>query len=157
MPFVLDNSVVCGWFLADQASAYTEAIAARLEDDEAVVPAIWELEFVNVLRTACLRRKIDAQQAQGIAEQIGRLGLAVDRHPVPRSELLGLALRFGLSAYDAAYLELALRRLLPLATTDDALREAALAAGVGWVAAPPSPAAPVAPATAAAPRRRKSR
>jgi predicted nucleic acid-binding protein len=158
VPFVLDNSVVCGWFLADQASSYTEAIAARLEDDEAVAPAIWELEFVNVLRTACLRRKIDAQQAQAIAEQIARLPIQVDRHAVPRSELLGLALRFGLSSCDASYLELALRRMLPLATADDALREAALAAGVGWVAVPSGPATPGAAAAAtAAPRRRKSR
>jgi predicted nucleic acid-binding protein len=136
MPFVIDNSVVSGWYLEDQATAYTEYVAARLADDErAVAPALWELELTNVLRTSCLRRRLTAQKAQQILAQIGRLPIDTDRHAVPRQELLTLALRFGLSSYDAAYLELALRRQLPLATQDEALREAALAAGVGWVEA----------------------
>ena len=54
MPFVIDNSVVCGWFIRQQASAYGDAIAERLQDDRAVAPAIWELELANVMRTACL-------------------------------------------------------------------------------------------------------
>lgn len=133
MPFVLDNSVVSGWYLENQASAYTDAIAAQLQDDRGAVPAVWELEFANVLRSACLRRKMNARHAQAIVEQIGLLPIDVDRHPVPRSELLALALRFSLSSYDAAYLELALRLQIPVATQDDALRAAALASGVGLV------------------------
>jgi predicted nucleic acid-binding protein len=133
MPFVLDNSVVAGWFLDNQATPYTEAIARRLRDDVAHVPAVWELEFTNVLRTACLRQRMNAQHAQAVVAQIGQLPIHVDRHAVPRAELLGLALRFGLSAYDAAYLELALRQQVPLATQDEPLRFAAMAAGVGWV------------------------
>ena len=135
MPFVLDNSVVAGWFLENQATAYTDAIAHRLRDDRAHVPALWELEFTNVLRTACVRQRLDAQRAQAVVAQIGALPIEVDRHPVARSELLALALRFGLSSYDAAYLELALRLQCPVATQDDAMRLAALAAGVGWVTA----------------------
>ncbi len=135
MPFVLDNSVVSGWFLENQASAYTDAIAQRLRDDRAHVPALWELEFTNVLRTACVRQRLDAQRAQAVVAQIGALPIEVDRHPVARSELLALALRFGLSSYDATYLELALRLQCPVATQDDAMRLAALAAGVGWVTA----------------------
>ena len=133
MPFVLDNSVVSGWYLSNQKTDYTEGIATQLQTDTAVVPAIWELEFTNVLRTACLRQRLNAAQAQAIAAQIGALPIEVDRHPVPRSELLALALRFGLSTYDAAYLELALRRQAQLATQDDALRGAAQASGVGWL------------------------
>ena len=64
---------------------------------------------------------------------IGALPITVDRQPVLRSEILSLSLRFGLSAYDAAYLELALRLQCPVATLDQALREAALAAGVGVI------------------------
>lgn len=70
MPFVLDNSVVAGWFLEDQATPYTDAIATRLEEDRAVVPALWQLEFANVPRTACKRNRIAAAQAQQVIEQI---------------------------------------------------------------------------------------
>lgn len=136
MPFVVDNSVVSGWYLQDQATAYTEHVAARLAEERACAPALWELELTNVLRTTCLRRRLTAEKAQAILTQIARLPIDTDRHAVPRHELLALTLRFGLSSYDAAYLELALRRQLPLATQDDALRAAALAAGVGCVEAP---------------------
>ncbi len=131
MPFVLDNSVVCGWFLENRASAYSDAIIERLRDDRAVVPALWELEFTNVLRTACLRQRMTAEAAQRVIAQIVSLPIDIDRQPVPASQILGLALRFGLSSYDAAYLELALRLQLPIATGDGPLRAAALASGVG--------------------------
>ena len=133
MPFVLDNSVVSGWFLQDQANVYTRAIAHRLQDDQALVPAIWELEFANVLRTACVRQRMNSQAAHEVAEQVSRLPIEVDRRSVGPSEILGLSLRFGLSSYDAAYLELALRQRVPVATQDERLRAAALASGVGWV------------------------
>ncbi|MDO9072104.1 MAG: type II toxin-antitoxin system VapC family toxin [Rubrivivax sp.] len=133
MPFVLDNSVVSGWYLDDQATPYTEAIASLLTDDQAWVPAIWELELTNVLRTACIRQRLDAQRAQQVLAHIALLPIEVDRHAVPRSELLALSLRFGLSSYDAAYLELALRRQMPVASKDGALMAAALASGVGLV------------------------
>jgi predicted nucleic acid-binding protein len=133
MPFVLDNSVVSGWYLENQATPYTTAIAERLRDDTAHAPALWELEFTNVLRSACMRQRMTAQHAQEVLARIGTLSIEVHRHEVPRSELLGLALRFGLTTYDAAYLELALRLQSPLATQDEALRAAALSAGVGVV------------------------
>ncbi|NWG74983.1 MAG: type II toxin-antitoxin system VapC family toxin [Rubrivivax sp.] len=135
MPFVLDNSVVSGWFLEDQATSYCVAIARRLEADRAWAPAVWELEFTNVLRTACRRQRMTAEHAQAVVAQVGALPIDIDRETVGRGELLALALRFGLSTYDASYLELALRRQCPLATQDDALRAAALASGVGCVAA----------------------
>ena len=134
MPFVIDNSVVCGWF-ENQASAYSEAIAERLQDDRAHAPGVWELELTNVLRTACLKRRMNAEQAQGVLAQIATLPIDVDRQGATPAALLALALRFGLSSYDAAYLELALRLQLPLATTDAALREAAVVSGVGLVEA----------------------
>lgn len=138
MPFVLDNSVVSGWYLENQSSAYTEHIAQRLRDERALVPALWELEFTNVLRTACQRQRLNAQQAQAIVAQIGTLPIDVDRQPVACGELLALALRFGLSSYDAAYLELALRLQLPIATQDAGLQAAAAASGVGWVPLAPA-------------------
>ncbi len=134
MPFVIDNSVVSGWYLENQVTPYTQAVAEQLAGDEAVAPAIWELELTNLLRTACLRQRMTAQHAQETLRRIELLPIEIDRQPVPRRELLALALRFGLSSYDAAYLELALRRQLPIATQDEALRAAALASGVGCVA-----------------------
>ncbi|MFO1220103.1 MAG: type II toxin-antitoxin system VapC family toxin [Burkholderiaceae bacterium] len=134
MPFVLDNSVTCGWFLDNQASDYTEAIARRLEVDQAVVPVLWELELTNVLRTACLKRQLSAQAAQEVLDRIGSLPIGVDRQSVRPGEILALALRFGLSSYDAAYLELALRLQIPVATVDGPLRDAAQASGAGVVA-----------------------
>jgi predicted nucleic acid-binding protein len=86
-----------------------------------------------VLRTSCLRQRLTAQRAQEILGHLGALPIDVDRAAVPPRELLALALRFGLSSYDAAYLELALRRQLPVATQDEGLRAAAVAAGVGLV------------------------
>ena len=55
MAFVLDNSVVSGWYLENQANAYTDAVAQRLRAEPAHAPAVWELELTNVLRTACVR------------------------------------------------------------------------------------------------------
>jgi predicted nucleic acid-binding protein len=86
------------------------------------------------LRTACLRKAMTAQDGQTVIAQIVSLPIDVDRHAVRPAELLALALRFGLTTYDAAYLELALRRQVPIATSDTALSEAASACGVGVVA-----------------------
>lgn len=135
MPFVIDNSVVSGWFLESQTTPYGDAIGQRLETDQALVPPLWELEFTNVLRTACVRQRMTAQAAQAVISHVGMLPISVDREPVLPSQLLALALRFGLTTYDAAYLELALRLQIPIATVDAALRDAALASGVGLVAA----------------------
>jgi predicted nucleic acid-binding protein len=111
------------------------ALSWRCHGDSAHVPALWELAFTNVLRTACLRQRLDAQREQAIVTQTDPFQpIDVDRHPVARSEMPALALRFGLSNFDAAYL--ALRLQCPVATQDEeAMRLAALASGVGWLAA----------------------
>ena len=134
MPFVIDNSVVCGWFLSNQSTGYTDTIARRLLDDTAVAPALWPLELANVLKTACKRGAMIASQAHEIVEQIDALPIAVDTQPPTVAAVLALALRHDLTSYDAAYLELALRLQWPIATQDAALAEAAWAAGVGVVA-----------------------
>jgi len=135
MPFVLDNSVVCGWLLQNQASAYADAISQRLERDRAVAPPLLHLEYANVLRTACMRGRLIAQQAQQAIHHIQQLPIDTDAQHAKPGELLALALRHGLTVYDAVYLDLALRRQLPIATLDVALADAARAAGVGVVAA----------------------
>lgn len=127
MPFILDNSIVCGWFLENQSTAYSDAIAERLEADRAVVPPLWDLKVTKVLRAACLRRQMTAEAAQAVLSEFAALPIGIDRGTPLPSELLALALLFGLGSYDAAYLELALRLQLPIATVDGALRNAALA------------------------------
>jgi len=131
MPFVLDNSVVCGWLLESQATAYADAVADRLQEDRAIVPGLLHLEYTNVLRTACKRGRLIAQQAQEAIGQLQQLPMDTDREPPDPAMLLALALRHDLSAYDAVYLELALRRQLPIATVDAALADAARVSGVG--------------------------
>ena len=131
MRFVLDNSVVVGWFLEDQATPYTDAVGVQLEQDQAVVPALWELEFANVLRTACRKQRLTADEAHQVIEQICALPIVIDRDTPGPTELLTLALSYNLSSYDATYLELALRLQIPIATKDEPLQAAAQAAGVG--------------------------
>lgn len=135
MPFILDNSVAAAWLFDQQATPYGDAVALALQRDRAHAPALWELELTNVLRTACIRGRLQAQRAQAMLEQVLSLPINIDREAVRPSEVLALALRHGLSSYDAAYLELALRLQLPIATQDDALAAAAVACGVGlWSA-----------------------
>ena len=83
MPFVIDNSVVSGWYLESQATPYTEAIAERLREDRAMVPTLWELELTNALRTACLRQRMKAEKAQQVLARLANLPIAVDRVGAP--------------------------------------------------------------------------
>lgn len=133
MAFVVDSSVVCGWFIANLATPYAEAIAQRLETERAVAPTLLQLEYTNVLRTACKRGRVVAQAAREVVDRIESLPIEFDSQTPPPSTVLSLALRFDLTTCDASYLELALREQLPIATQDEALAEAAWAAGVGVV------------------------
>lgn len=133
MPFVVDNSVIVGWYLDGQRTEYTESVFDRLATDTAHVPALWPLEFSNVLRKAVLGRKIGQAEAEEIAALQTALPVVVHADAPALSDNLELALRYGLSSYDAAYLDLALRLRLPVATLDASLRRAAEAAGVGVV------------------------
>jgi len=130
MPFVLDNSVVTGWYLPEQATAYGQSVATRLESDKALVPTLWQLELANVLKTACTRGKLDLDTARQILDALGRLPIEIDTSPAPgQRQLFELAMRYQVSSYDAAYLELAMRQGLRTATQDLHLKEAAMGAG----------------------------
>lgn len=130
MPFVLGNSVVTGWYLPDQATAYTDAVAIGLENDKALVPALWQMELANVLKTACTRGKLSLHAARQILDALGTLPIEIDASTPGQRQLFELAMRHQLSSYDAAYLELAMRHGLPIATQDQPLKDAAMAAGV---------------------------
>ena len=133
--FVLDNSVLCGWFLANQATPYGDAVAEMLTRCDAHAPWLLQLEFTNVLRTACRRGAMTFATARTVVDQLSVLPIRTDQAPPAPATLLSLALRFNLTSYDAAYLELALRLQLPIATRDEQLAEAAWAAGLGIVEA----------------------
>ena len=139
MSFVIDSSITTGWFLKRRSTPYSAAVAACFAanaDQYAWVPALWMLELANVLRTACKRQELIASSAHEIIAETLLLPIRIDHETPNPAELLSLALRHDLSCYDATYLDLALRLQLPIATQDAALREAALASGVGlWAPA----------------------
>jgi predicted nucleic acid-binding protein len=130
--FVLDGSVALAWYFKDEANPYADAIAARFPAMRAVVPAVWPFEVANAVLMGERRKRSTEAQASRWLGYLGSLPIDVEDVTTSRawSAVLGLARVHTLSAYDAAYLELALRRGLPLATLDDKLKAAAIAAGV---------------------------
>jgi len=130
--FVLDGSVALAWCFADEVDAYADAIAKKFPDIEAMVPSLWHLEVTNVLLVGERRDRCDQTDTASWTAFLGSLPITVDEQTSSRafSDILALARTHNLSAYDAAYLELALRRGLPLATLDGSLRAAATKAGV---------------------------
>ncbi len=125
--FVLDCSVAMAWALGDEATDAALPLLERVVRTGALVPALWPLEVANVLATAVRRGRLAPEGARSIAADLEALPVDVDRRPPERavSAMLELAMTHGISAYDAAYLELALRLEVPIATLDTALREAA--------------------------------
>ncbi len=128
--FVVDASVSAAWFLPQEATAETEAALQATTTHEVWVPSLWLFEVGNLLLSAQRRKRITADKRRELAAAASALRLQVDREPVAITALDELAARHSLSAYDAAYLELAIRRRLPLATLDEALRAAMGQAGV---------------------------
>lgn len=132
MSFVLDCSVAMSWVFPDEATESTDQLRESLVDGHAFVPALWPIEVANVLLVATRRRRIDRTEWSRIARNLEALPLVIDPVSTRRiwEEVLGIAHAHQLSAYDAMYLELAIRTQLPLATLDRALATAARTAGV---------------------------
>lgn len=129
---VLDCSVAVSWLFEDEARTDTDALQPQLAAAGGCVPALWLLEVANVLIQAERRGRIDAAGADERLDLLESLPLLVDTEhsaTVVR-QIIRLARAHRLTSYDATYLELALRRGLPLATLDKALRAAAEAEGV---------------------------
>ncbi|MEI1373740.1 type II toxin-antitoxin system VapC family toxin [Nostoc sp. UHCC 0926] len=135
MQFVLDCSVAISWCLVDENDDYANAILAMMPDSEAFVPGIWSLEIANTLVVAERRNRITQAQSEQAIALLQSLLIQVDRVTDAKAldATLKLARQEALAAYDAAYLELALRLQLPLATLDTRLAEAATRCGVGLV------------------------
>jgi predicted nucleic acid-binding protein len=130
--FVLDGSICLAWYFKDEANPYADAVAARFPDVQAIVPAIWPLELANAVLVGERRKRSTEAQATRWLNHLSSLSITVDDETSSRawSDVLKLGRLHKLSAYDAAYLELAIRQGLPLATLDDRLKDAATAAGV---------------------------
>lgn len=130
--FVLDNSVVLAWYFADEADAYADRVAVSFSAAQAWVPGLWPLEVVNSLLTGERRKRSTKSQASAFIARLRDLPIVVDEHTATQawSATADLARTCNLSAYDAAYLELALRNRVPLATLDEPLKMAAKNTGV---------------------------
>ncbi|HUY92189.1 MAG TPA: type II toxin-antitoxin system VapC family toxin [Pirellulales bacterium] len=131
--FVLDCSLSVAWFFEDETDAYAQAVEDSLPAAAAIVPALWPLEVANALLMGERRKRATEAKATTFLGLLKALPIALDDETAGRAwqESIHLARTHRLSVYDAAYLELALRRGLPLATLDDRLKAAAAAVGVG--------------------------
>ena len=132
---VIDASLALQWFLEDEADrGYSLSILQSLSNVPAVVPILWFYEVRNGLTMAVRRKRITDGQRAGYLARIPKLPISCDHaETTVILSLPDLAHTYELTNYDAAYLELAMRRKLSLATTDEALRRAAAKAGVDLV------------------------
>jgi predicted nucleic acid-binding protein len=130
--FVLDCSVAMAWCFPDEAGPYSESVLEALAGSGAVVPSIWPLEVANVLLSAERRGRITLAQTRRFVELLQALPITVDeiRPSIAWDGVLSLGREQRLSAYDAAYLELAMREGVPIATLDESMINAARHCGI---------------------------
>ena len=130
MAFVVDASVTLPWFLEDERTAFTDTVFASLHRGEYWTPSVWCLEFPNALLAAEKKRRIDRTTRLGVLDRAVNLSLRIESQVPDMRAVSALAERHGLSTYDAAYLELAIRQSFGLITLDRELADAASAEGV---------------------------
>ena len=134
MSFVLDNSVTMRWFLGDgkpQELAYAGKVLDAMKKANALVPATWGLEVANVIAKAEAKGLVTEARSGAFLEMLEGVDIEMDAATCQHApDTLQLARHYKLSAYDASYLELALRLGIPLATLDEDLQKAAKKAGV---------------------------
>jgi predicted nucleic acid-binding protein len=133
---VLDASVAVAWCFPDESTPFTEGVLDLLASGtEAITAAIWPFEVANALLMGERRKRISVAQVTTVLQRISSLPITIDpiRTDTAFGQILSVARQEQLTEYDAAYLELALREGLPLATLDNGLRRAARNAGVGLI------------------------
>jgi len=130
--FVLDGSVTMVWGFEDEEDAYAAALLDKMPDLQAHVPSLWPLEVANALIVGERRGRMTPADAARFLSILGTFPIAVDDETAARAwtDTLHLARAHQISAYDASYLELAIRHGLPLASLDGKLKAAATAVGV---------------------------
>ena len=134
--FVVDASVALAWCFSDESSGAADRALGRLEQDDALAPAIWALEVANGLRTAERRGRLDLADLAHVRELLLSLPVQIESVLLGAAlgEVMDVARQLELTAYDAAYLALAARHGVALATVDERLRRACEKAGVELVA-----------------------
>jgi predicted nucleic acid-binding protein len=132
MSLVIDASLTVTWYFDDETTPATEAILDRVAETGAIVPTLWRLEVANAFQSAIRRQRITALYRDHSLTALTQLPISIDpdTNAYAWTTTLRLAERFALTIYDSAYLELAQRRSLSLATLDAELREAATALGI---------------------------
>lgn len=132
MSVVIDASLTLTWYFDDEATAASDAVLDRVSETGAVVPGLWRLEVANAFQSALRRKRISSLYRDESLAGLGAMSILIDEDAdrYAWTTTLRLSERFGLTIYDATYLELAQRRSLPLATLDKELREAAAALDV---------------------------
>jgi len=130
--FIIDCSITMAWCFADEATPAASKVQDRLKTETVLVPAHWFLEVTNVLAMAEKRKRITVARSAEFLALLSQMDIDIDHETASRSfaHLLPLCRSHGLTSYDAAYLELALRRRLALASLDDDLRSAARQTGI---------------------------
>ena len=131
--FIVDASVGFSWVHPGQATPETDHLLNEVADGATVVvPALWFFEMSNILLIAQRRRRLTAPQRKAALEKLTAMQLTVDEEGFRKAfgKISELAEKHGLTIYDATYLELALRRSLPLASRDEALRNAVSQCGL---------------------------
>jgi len=130
--FVIDSSIVAAWHFADEQSPFADAVAICLAKLTAVVPSIFHLEIANILVVGERRKRSTEAQSTAFLVHLSALPIAIDTQTSSRAwaDTIALARAHRLTAYDAAYLELALRESLPLASLDGDLINAANTVGL---------------------------
>ncbi len=130
---VLDCSVAMAWCFDDECDRYADGVLEFLTSGEALVPSIWLLEVVNVLLVAERRRRLREADCARFIDLLDGLPILVEETTTDRAfgAVVACGRETGLSSYDAAYLELAMRTGAPLASRDRGLRAACRKVGVG--------------------------
>ena len=136
MPMVIDASITMAWCFADERTPFTQGVLALLTQVEAIVPSLWPLEVSNILLVGERRGRLTVAETESFIQHLEALPITVepdDRGAQAMGRILSIGRKHQLSAYDATYLDLALRGGYRLATLDAALRAAAAASGVAVV------------------------
>ncbi len=129
---VIDSSVAIAWCFPDERDTYSQSVLEALASEQAIVPDLWHLEVANTLIVGERRQRSTQANTVTWLGFFNSLPIVVDEETRAHAfaDTLSLARECGLSVYDAAYLELAIRRGLPLATLDAKLKTAAASVGV---------------------------
>ena len=129
---VVDASTTLAWCFPDETSEYADSVLVALEGCTILVPAVWSFELANAVLVGERKKRLNQPEIKGFTTLLESLSIVQDAQPISDNirSVLPLARAHGLTAYDAAYLELSIRRSAPLATLDRNLRKAAKESGI---------------------------